>query len=89
MSARAAQRQAVLGPPGSVMSAAASFCLSVAQEAALSLPPLSPIPNMGLSQVLETLGNHEERLNPKLSSLARGSWVRRDGESGHPIENGN
>lgn len=31
--------------------------LPVAQEAALFLPPLSPIPTVVLSQVLETLGD--------------------------------
>lgn len=50
----------MLGDVGSssVMGAAArlwSSGLPVAQEAAPFLPPLSPIPKVGLSQVLETL----------------------------------
>lgn len=54
------QGHAVPGGVGSssVMGAAArlwSSGLPVAQEAAPFLPPLSPVPKVGLSQVLETL----------------------------------
>lgn len=75
--------------PGGVVGAAARSCLPVAQETTLSLPPLSLIPTMGLSQFLETLGGHEKWLSPQLSSSARGSRVRWDGESGHWVENEN